>query len=95
MSYVVEISVMPLDCNDPRIQAMTPNSKIPTSPIFQSEDGQIYFRKHSTLVKVTTRQYSTTERIYEATFLSCMLMLSDITFQHVNTRWFKYDWDKL
>lgn len=79
MSYVVEISVIPLDCNDPRVQALMPNSKIPTSPIFQCEDGQIYFRKHSTLVKVMIKHQSTTERIYDAFFPSCMLKLSDIS----------------
>jgi len=63
MSYVVEISVIPLDCYDPRVQALMPNSKMPTSPIFQCEDGQIYFRKHSTLAKVMKNNHSTTKRI--------------------------------
>ncbi|KDR09683.1 uncharacterized protein LOC110838558 [Zootermopsis nevadensis] len=51
LSYVVEITVLPLNCNDPRVCALMPDFKIPTSLIFQCEDGQIYFRKHSTLIK--------------------------------------------
>jgi len=84
MSYVAEISVIPLDCYDPRVQALMPNSKMPTSPIFQCEDGQIYFRKHSTLAKVMTHNQSTTERIYDAFFPSHTLMLLDITLQYIH-----------
>jgi hypothetical protein len=62
MSYVVEITILPVNCSDPRIRALMPNSNIPTSPVFQCEDGQVYFRKHSTIIKVIRKMSSITEK---------------------------------
>ncbi|KAJ9587467.1 hypothetical protein L9F63_028280, partial [Diploptera punctata] len=46
-----EITVLPVDKEDPCIKALMPGLKIPTLPVFQCEDGQVYFRKHSSIVK--------------------------------------------
>ncbi|XP_069689313.1 uncharacterized protein [Periplaneta americana] len=51
MSYVVEITIPPVNTNDTRVRELMPNVKMPTLPVFQCEDMQIYFRKHSTIVK--------------------------------------------
>ncbi|PNF25945.1 hypothetical protein B7P43_G10019 [Cryptotermes secundus] len=55
MSYVVEISIIPIYRDDPWVRAFIPDCKIATNPIFQCEDGQIYFRKQSTLVTYSLR----------------------------------------
>ncbi|KAJ9595516.1 hypothetical protein L9F63_013281, partial [Diploptera punctata] len=61
MSFVVEITVLPVDKEDPCIKALMPGLKIPTLPVFQCEDGQVYFRKHSSIVK-----YSMTDIMEQA-----------------------------
>ncbi|PSN44496.1 hypothetical protein C0J52_09054 [Blattella germanica] len=50
MAFVVEITVHPVDRTDPRVRALI-GTKTPTLPVFQCEDGQVYFRKYSTIVK--------------------------------------------
>jgi hypothetical protein len=74
MSYVVEITILPVNCSDPRIRALMPNSNIPTSPVFQCEDGQVYFRKHSTIIKVIIKMSSITEKTSSWKNLLCLHM---------------------
>ncbi|XP_067010814.2 uncharacterized protein [Anabrus simplex] len=53
--YVIEITVLPVDPDDPLLSHMKPNSLIRTRPTFQADDAQIYFRKHASTIKCSMR----------------------------------------